>query len=171
MSAKQPRKLSGLQKSCQTLYQSAMRSAALVLVLALAAAPGVAAKSHSTFRVHAEANESHGPVFSTTQQLFGKTVTLEKMPTISEQDVAGLKTYRASDGSYGALFELNEHGRLALDTVSIDRRGGRLFIFVNGRVITELQVDRRVSDGKIYLAAGLTANDIVLLRKDWPGRK
>jgi len=76
-----------------------------------------------------------------------------------------------ADGSYGALFELNEHGRLALDTTSIDRRGGRLFIFVNGRPITELQVDRRVSDGKIYVPAGLTAKDIELLRKDWPQRK
>ena len=148
-----------------------MKRAALILVLALAAAPGISAKSHATFRVHAEANESHGPVFSTTQQLFGKTVTFEKMPTVSEQDVAGLKTYRAADGSYGALFELNEHGRLALDTTSIDRRGGRLFVFVNGRAITELQIDRRVSDGKIYLSAGLTAKDIQLLRKDWPPRK
>lgn len=148
-----------------------MRTAALVIVMALAAAPGVAAKSHSTFRVHAEAKESHGPAFSTTQQLFGKTVILEKMPTLSEQDVVGLKTYRAGDGSYGALFELNDHGRIALDSISVDRRRGRLFVFVNGRAVTELQIDRRVSDGKIYLAAGLTAKDIELLRKDWPEKK
>ncbi len=148
-----------------------MKRAALALVLVLAAAPGIAAQSHATFRVHAEAKESHGPVFSTKEQLFGRTVIFEKMPTISEQDVAHLKTYRAADGSYGALFELNEHGKLALDTVSIDRRGGRLFVFVNGRAITELQIDRRVSDGKIYLPAGLTAKDIQLLHKDWPPRK
>ena len=49
-----------------------MKRAALVLLLALAAAPGISAKSHATFRVHAEANESSGPVFSTTQALFGK---------------------------------------------------------------------------------------------------
>jgi hypothetical protein len=148
-----------------------MKTAALALVLGLAAAPELAAQSHATLRVHAQANESHGPVFSTTQEFLGKTVIFEKMPTISEQDVAHLKTYRAADGSYGALFELNEHGKLALDTISIDRRGGRLFVFVNGRPITELQVDRRVSDGKIYLSAGLTAKDIQLLRKDWPPRK
>lgn len=148
-----------------------MKRAALTVVLALAAAAGVAAGSHSTFRVHAEANDSSGPVFSTSLQLFGKKVTFEKMPTISEQDVAGLKTYRAADGSYGALFELDEHGRLALDRVSVEHRGGRLFIFVNGRPITELHVDRRVSDGKIYLPSGLTAGDIALLRKHWPARK
>jgi hypothetical protein len=148
-----------------------MKSAALAFLITLTAATMVAAKSHSTFRLHAEAHESSGPVFSTTQQLFGRTVTIEKMPRISEQDVTGLKTYRAADGSHGALFQLNEHGRLGLDSLSVDRRGGRVYVFVNGRAITELQIDRRVSDGKIYLPAGLTPKDIELLRKDWPARK
>ena len=43
--------------------------------------------------------------------------------------------------------------------------------FSKPRPITELRVDRRVSDGKIYIASGLTANDIELLKKDWPARK
>ncbi|HEX8898953.1 MAG TPA: hypothetical protein VF751_09665 [Chthoniobacterales bacterium] len=30
---------------------------------------------------------------------------------------------------------------------------------------------REVSDGKIYIASGLTANDVALLKKDWPTRK
>jgi hypothetical protein len=66
---------------------------------------------------------------------------------------------------------LNEHGRLALDSLSVDRRGGRLYVFINNRPITELQIDRRVSDGKIYIPAGLTPADIQLLRKDWPKRR
>jgi hypothetical protein len=147
-----------------------MRSAALAAFLGLIALPGKA-KQHSTFRVHAEANAKNGPVFSTQLQLFGRLVTIEKVPTLSENDVAGLQTYRAADGTHGALFRLNEHGRLALDTVSVDRRGGSLFVFINGRPIAELQIDRRVSDGKIYLASGLTANDLELLKKDWPKRK
>jgi len=54
-----------------------------------------------------------------------------------------------------------------LDTLSVEHRGSFLFIFVNGRPLTELQVDRRVSDGKIYLSSGLTAIDIQLMSKDW----
>ena len=69
------------------------------------------------------------------------------------------------------LFQLNEHGRLALDSLSIERRGGLLFVFINNRPITELRIDRRVSDGKIYIASGLTANDVELMRKDWPAKK
>jgi hypothetical protein len=145
-----------------------MKSAALAVLILLSAFASATAKTHSTFRVHAQANESSGPVFSNTVQFLGRTVTVEKVPTVSEQDVVSVKIYRASDGTYGALFELDEHGKLALDTISVDRRGGRLFIFLNGRAVTEMQVDRRVSDGKIYLPSGLTANDVVWLRKDWP---
>jgi hypothetical protein len=111
-------------KSCQTLYQSAMRTAALA--------------------------------------------ALEKVPSISERDVTGFQIYRAPDGTYGGLFRLNAHGRLVLDSFSVERRGSLLFVFINGRPITELQVDRRVLDGKIYIASGLNSNEIELMKKDWP---
>ena len=63
-------------------------------------------------------------------------------------------------------------GRVVLDTLSVERRGGFLFVFINGRMITELQIDKRVSDGKIYVPSGLTAADIELMKKQWrlPGQ-
>ena len=148
-----------------------MRRAALAVLIGLAVVPPGEAKTHSTFRVHVEANASNGPVFSTQLTFLGQMVTMEKGPTISENDVTGLQTYRAADGTHGALFQLNEHGRLALDSLSVERRGGSLFVFINGRAITVLRIDRRVSDGKIYIASGLTANEVELLKKDWPKRK
>ena len=148
-----------------------MKPAFVVVLVALAAAHGAGAKQYSSFRVHAEANASSGPAFSNQVSFLGRTVTLEKVPTLSERDVVGLQSYRAANGSYGVLFELSPHGRLALDTVSVERRGGTLFVFINGRAITELQVDRRITDGKIYIPAGLTPNDIELLRKDWSPRR
>ena len=41
-------------------------------------------------------------------------------------------------------------------------------MLVNGRAITEMMVDRRVSDGKLYIASGLTAADVEAIGKDWP---
>jgi hypothetical protein len=148
-----------------------MKTVALAALNSLVAATSIwAAKPHSTFRVHTEASASNGPVFSQQLQLFGRKVTIEKVPTLSELDVTGVQIYPAADGSYGALFHLNAHGQLALDSLSVERRGSFLFVFINGRAITELQIDRRVSDGKIYIASGLTSNDIELLKKDWPPR-
>jgi hypothetical protein len=51
--------------------------------------------------------------------------------------------------------------------LSVERRGGFLFVLINGRMITELQIDKRVSDGKIYIPFGLTAADVELMKKQW----
>jgi len=157
-------------KSCQTLYQSPMTRRFASAILALVALTPCAAKErHCTFRLHAEANAKDTAVFSSAirSQFSGKNVVIEKTPTISERDVVAFYPYPAENGSYGTLLQLDDHGKLALETLSIERRGSFVFIFVNGRLITELQVDRRVSDGRIYLPAGLSAADIASMRKDW----
>jgi hypothetical protein len=140
---------------------------ALCLVFALA--EGVAKQRHCMFRVHAQANPQDTEVFATSvrARISGKNVTFEKMPWISEQDVIAFSPYPAQNGTYGALIQLDEHGRVVLDTLSVERRGSFLFVFINGRLITELEVDKRVPDGKIYIPSGLTAADIDLMKKDW----
>ena len=140
---------------------------ALCVVFALA--NSVAKQRHCTLRVHAQANERDGEVFATSvhARISGKNVAIEKMPWISEHDVTAFSPYPAQDGTYGALIQLDEHARVVLDTLSIERRGSFLFVFVNGRLITQLNVDKRVSDGKIFIPAGLTAADIDLMKKDW----
>src|SRR6266550_3488106 len=102
-----------------------------------------------------------------TAPISGKNIFIEKIPAISEHDVSAYRPYAASDGSFGALLQLDDHGRLALDTLSVEHRGGTLLIFINGRAVTELLVDRRVSDGQIFIASGLTAADIVSMQKTW----
>jgi hypothetical protein len=142
-----------------------------VLVLCLLWAPiaSLAKQRHCSFRVHAQANPRDTEVFASSvhAQVSGKEVAIEKTPWISEHDVMALSAYSAPDGTYGALIQLDEHGRVVLDTLSIERRGRFLFVFVNGRFITELQIDKRVSDGKIYVPSGLTAADIDLMKKAW----
>ena len=96
-----------------------------------------------------------------------KEIAIEKLPWITERDVVAFAPSQAQDGTYGALFQLDDHGRVVLDTLSIEHRGGLLFVFINGRMITQLQIDKRVSDGKIYIPSGLTAADVQVMKKDW----
>jgi hypothetical protein len=142
---------------------------AVVLCLLCAPAGGFAKQRHCTFRVHVQANPRDTEVFATSvrAQISGKEVAIEKTPWISERDVTAFSAYPARDGTYGTLIHLDEHGRTVLDTLSIEHRGSFLFVFINGRFITNLQIDKRVSDGKIYIPSGLTAADIDLMRKDW----
>jgi hypothetical protein len=139
------------------------------LIVALLAISATAKDRHCIFRVHTEANPNDTAIFSSSvRALFsGKQVAIERMPRLSERDVVAFYPYPVGDGDYGALFQLDDHGRLALDALSIERRGSLLFVLVNGRPITELQIDRRVSDGRIYVASGLTKSDIDLMKKDW----
>ncbi len=142
---------------------------ASIFTVLLALTPAVAKDRHCVFRLHVEANSRDTTVFATSvpAKFSGKDIAIERAPRISEQDVVAFYPYSAADKSYGALIQLDDHGRIALDSLSIERRDGLIFVFVNGRPIAELQIDQRVSDGKIYIASGLTAADIALMKKDW----
>jgi hypothetical protein len=146
-----------------------------VLCVGLALINAAAKQRHCTFRVHAQANPKDTDVFSisTRATSSGKNVAIQKLAWITENDVMAFSPYPAQDGTFGALFQLDDHGRTVLDTLSIERRGGFLFVFINGRMITELQIDKRVSDGKIYIPSGLTVADVELMKKQWrsPGER
>jgi len=147
-----------------------MRILGLVaLCLAVGLTGGIAKQRHCTFRVHAQANPQDTDVFSMSARArsSGKDIAIQKLPWITERDVVAFAPYQAQNGTYGALFQLDDHGRVVLDTLSVEHRGGFLFVFINGRMVTDLQIDKRVSDGKIYVPSGLTAADIELMKKDW----
>src|SRR5438477_2895542 len=128
------------------------------LILALLAISATGKDRHCIFRVHVEANPNDTAIFSTSvRALFsGKQVAIERMPRLSERDVVAFYPYPAGEGNYGGLFQFDDHGRLALDALSIERRGSLVFVLINGRPITQLQIDRRVSNGRIYMASGIT---------------
>jgi hypothetical protein len=140
-------------------------------LIALALLSSMTAKSrHCMLRVHVEANPNDGATFSSSVHalLSGKQVAIEKIPRISEGDVAAFYPYEVGKNNFGVLFQLDDHGTIALDSLSVERRGSLLFVFVNGRPLSELQIDKRVSDGQIYIASGLTQRDIDAMKKDWP---
>ena len=144
--------------------RSLLRAAMAVFLVSSAEAGA----QHCIFRVHLEAKAQDGSVFAQPlRSLTGRSVFIEKMPWITERDVRKFYPYRAADGSCAALLQLDDHGRTVLDTLSVEHRGSYLYVFLNGRPLTEFQIDRRVSDGRIYLPSGLTETDIKLMNKDW----
>ena len=141
----------------------------LALTLFFCFAGAAAAAPHCTFRVHLTANENDGDVFAQpVPSLTGKTVHIERTAGISENDVKAFYPYKSVDGAgYGSFLQLDDHGRTIFGTLSVEHRGSTLFLFLNGRPLTELLIDKRVKDGRIYLPAGLTEADIKLMAKDW----
>jgi hypothetical protein len=145
------------------------RLCATFLLMVLAASPAFGKSRHCMLRIHTAANPNDTAAFSTSvkAQLSGKEVAIEKVARLTEWNVAAFYPYSLGNGQFSALFQLDEHGRIILDALSVERRGGLLFVFINGRAITELQIDKRVTDGLLYIPSGLTAADIALMRKDW----
>lgn len=149
----------------------AAAGAACVLLLAQGAAPGAASnrKPEATVRFHLEASEEDTAKFAMPVDLVhsGRRVFISRMPAISEMDVVAFYPFEAGDDSWGASFYLDNHGRLTLDSLSIERRGEYVVAVVNGRQVTELVVDRRVNDGIITVPSGLTAQDIELFDQEF----
>ena len=87
---------------------------AFAFCLFFAATEGAAKQRHCTFRLHAQANPRDTEVFATSvrAQVSGKNVAIEKMPWISERDVIAFSSYPAANGTYGALLQLDAHGRV-----------------------------------------------------------
>lgn len=131
---------------------------------------GLTKERGCTLRVHTEASAQDGATFASEMpsQFFGRRVVLARAPVLSENDVVAFRPYQRPDGSFAALLQLDDHGRIALDTLSVEQRGRSLFVFLNGRPLTELQIDKRVSDGKLYLPGDLNAADLKLMQKRWP---
>jgi hypothetical protein len=146
-----------------------MKSIFASLIVALFAASVLGKDRPCVFRVHAEANPNDTASFSASvPALFSsKRVAIERVPRLSERDIVAFYPYSAKDGSYSALFQLDEHGRISLDALSVEQRGRLLFVLVNARPVAQLEVDRRVSDGRIYIASGLTKADIDSFKKCW----
>ena len=145
------------------------RVGASLLLILLGLFPVSGKNRHCMLRVHAEANPADTEVFSTSvrAKLSGKEVAIERVARITESEVQSFYPYPLGNGQFAVLFQLDEHGRVSLDELSVERRGGYLFIFINGRAITELQIDKRVTDGQLYIPSGLTAADIELMKKDF----
>lgn len=147
-----------------------MKSVSVAVAVAiLLASPAFASTHHCMFRVHAEASERDSEAFAAAAKgkISGKEVIIEKAASISEDDVVAFTVYQGADGTLGALMLLDYHGRDILDSLSVERRGQHLFVFLNNRIVTEFLIDRRVSDGKIYIPSGITVADLRLMKKDW----
>ncbi len=121
----------------------------------------------ATVRFHTEANQQDTEQFAATVALQNppRQIFIQKVPFISENDVKAVFPFPATDGTMGCAFQLNAHGTLELDTQSIMRRGTVILAYINGRLITDMLMDKRVSDGVLMIPSGLTALEIASLQK------
>ena len=118
-------------------------------------------------RFHTQTNKEDTEQFSFNVSLQNppRQVYFQKIPFLSELDVVAIYPFQAQDGTMGCAFKFDSHGTLELDTQSIMRRGTDVVGYINGRMVCDLLIDKRVSDGVLTVPNGLTPLEIAALQK------
>jgi len=133
---------------------------------------GAAKKPPLSIRFHLQAQKQEGESFVMKLPLerhgLPATIYVKKIPEVTENEVREIYPFQAADGTMGCALKLDEHGRIDLDTCSVENRGKVLVCLVNLRVVTAMIVDRRVPDGIITIPSGLTDKEIAMMKKRFP---
>jgi hypothetical protein len=135
---------------------------------------GAAKKQLVAVRFHVEANARDGDTFAMPVKFRNppRDAYVERVPSLSERDVQGIYPTNAGDGTYGCAFVLNTHGRTALQTISTEKRGSSLVVFISTKTgthqVVELMIDKPINDGVIYVPNGLTLLEIEALQQQFP---
>ncbi len=149
----------------------------LILAILLPALTGYGGgskkKTEIAVRFHAQADANDGEVFSSPLTIGDppRDIFISKIPVVSENDITSVYTFPASDGTLGAYFRLDSHGRFSLEAITVAKKGGILVGMVNGRPATTLFIDKIIKDGVIGIPSGLTITEIELMEKEFNKKK
>ncbi len=112
-------------------------------------------------RFHAQVN-TFDPTFAAQVKIGNppRQLIVEKIPSLSERDIVGFYPFKAADGSFSAAFQLDRHGSIILQSLSLEKRGQSILAAVNARPVALLTVDKTITDGIIYIPSGLTLDEI-----------
>ena len=143
------------------------------MILAAAAAAlfctGGAKKPALDLRIHTEGIAAEAPTFAFPANLLdGREVYLARMPLITQREVRSVYPFAAKDGSQGVYLKLDSHGTGLLQQHTMVKQGGLLVVLLNGKQISNLLVDRPVTDGIVCIPDGLGDEEIAILTAALP---
>lgn len=152
------------------LRRSLLFSVLLAIAIAGPLYSGGKKSTPVTIRLHGEAPASDGASFSAEITLLHshEKMRIAKVPVLSERDIKAFLPFPGTEGSIGAYFRLDAHGANKLQQFSIEDKGGRAVVLVNGRVASLLLIDKTVKDGILYVPGGIMPGEVQQLKKSFP---
>ena len=76
--------------------------------------------------------------------------------------------FGAADGSQGVYLKLGPHGSRLLQQHTTTKSGEVLVVMLNGRMVSNLLVDRPIEDGIVCIPRGLSPDDIAVMETVFP---
>lgn len=120
-------------------------------------------------RVHAEGTEAEAPTFAIPATLLnGRPTFLQRMPLVTQSEIETIYPFAAADGSQGVYLKLGQHGSRLLQQHTMSQQGKLLVVMLNGRMVSNLLVDRPIADGIVCIPRALTQEDVTLLTSAFP---
>jgi len=120
-------------------------------------------------RFYTQAAQSDSESFAVPVTLLnGQQTYVDVIAAISEHDIVAIYPFPVADGSGGCSFKLDDHGTIALDTLSMQKRGTILIGTINGRQISDVLIDQRVADGIVTIPNGINTDEMKALLKKYP---
>jgi hypothetical protein len=154
------------------MHHRSLCAALAVLAFALPC-HGMSRKPIVTVRFHTEANARDGETFATPVDLRyqRRAAYMNRVPDFSEKQIKDILPFDAGDGTWGCMFRLDTQGRIRLESLSSEKRGSALVVFIGTKEgqhqVVDLLIDRPVTDGVITVPRGLTPLEVVALRKEF----
>lgn len=146
-----------------------MRRASVLIFAAALLCTGGAKKPVIDLRIHGEGVAAEAPTFAFPANLLdGRETFLSRMPLITQREVRSVYPFPAADGSAGVYLKLDNHGTGLLQQHTMERSGRTLVVLLNGRQVSNLLVDRPVTDGIVCIPRGLSPEEVELLRTVFP---
>ena len=110
-------------------------------------------------RFHTEVS-TYDPSFAARVTVDNHPLIVEKIPSISERDIASFYPYKAADGTFSVAFQLDPHGAAVLEALSAQNRGRYIVAAINSRPVALLAIDQKITDGIMYIPSGLTLDEV-----------
>jgi len=152
-----------------------MKALRLFLTVALAAClMGAAKKPKLAVHFHVEAIGNAGGQFTLPAKFTNppRDGFIEAIPFASERNITAIFPVENPDGSIGCAFQLDQNGRLGLETASQDRRGASIVIIMatkfGSHQVIDMVIDKPITDGIIYIPKGLSPGELNFLREQYP---
>ena len=131
---------------------------------------GMSQKQKVSVRFHAEANPSDGASFVMPAKLHNqrRDVSLSRVPAINEKQIKAIYPFPGDDGTWGCVFQLDQQGRIRLETMSSEQLHTALVLFVSTKQgqhqVIDMLIDRPVTTGIITVPRGLTDTEVAVMK-------
>lgn len=97
---------------------------------------------------------------------------VSRVPAIYEKQIKAIYPFPGDDGTWGCVFQMDEQGRIRLETMSSEQMHTALVLYVSTKggqhQVIDMLIDKPVTNGIISIPRGLTELEVNVMKTQFP---